>query len=68
MEEKHIKANNASDLANIIDSLMAAGSGNVNISAVDGSDDLIVRTINSKELCGKKGACCQPTELETEED
>lgn len=68
MDEKIIKPENASELADIIDNLMAGGSGNVNISAVEGSDGYAVRTIKSKEICGKKGACCQPTELETEDE
>lgn len=58
----------ASELADMIDNLMAGGNGSVNISALDDGDGFSVTTVNSRECGGKKGACCQPTELETEED
>ena len=61
-------AEKASELAEMIDKLMAGGNGSVNISALDGGDGFSVTTVNSRECSGKKGACCQPTELETEED
>lgn len=58
----------AAELADMIDKLMADGNGSVNISALDGGNGFSVTTVNSRECGGKKGACCQPTELETEDD
>jgi hypothetical protein len=70
MEEKKeiVNPQNASELADMIDKLMAGGNGSVNISALNEGDGFTVTTVNSRECGGKKGACCQPTELETEED
>jgi len=61
-------AEKASELAEMIDKLMASGNGSVNISALNDGEGFSVTTVNSRECGGKKGACCQPTELETEED
>ncbi|MCD7811369.1 MAG: hypothetical protein LUD57_06290 [Ruminococcus sp.] len=61
-------AEKAAELAEMIDKLMASGNGSVNISALEDGDGYSVTTVNSRECGGKKGACCQPTELETEED
>lgn len=60
--------NKSAELAEMIDKLMAGGNGSVNISVLDGEDGFSVTTVNSRECGGKKGACCQPTEIETEED
>lgn len=55
------------ELADLIDQLMSQGSGHVNITS-DSSSSLKVDTVKSTDICGTKGACCQPTELDTEED
>ncbi len=50
---------------------MAEGNGHVNIEAKEtesGSRIATVTTVNSTECSGKKGACCQPTELECDDD
>jgi hypothetical protein len=49
------------ELADLIDQLMSQGSGHVNIVSDEGSE-LKVDTVKSTDICGKKGACCQPTE------
>ena len=54
------------ELADLIDQLMAQGSGHVNI--VGNGSELKVDTVKSTDICGTKGACCQPTELEPEDD
>lgn len=54
------------ELADLIDQLMAQGSGHVNI--VGNGSELKVDTVKSTDICGTKGACCQPTELEPEND
>ncbi|SFW41260.1 hypothetical protein [Ruminococcus flavefaciens] len=56
----------AEELADLIDQLMAQGSGHVNI--VGNGSELKVDTVKSTDICGTKGACCQPTELEPEDD
>ena len=59
------------ELASLIDKLMAEGKGHVNIEAKEtesGSRIATVTTVNSTECSGKKGACCQPTELECDDD
>ncbi len=55
------------ELAELIDKLMAQGNGHVNIDIIDGGNGLRVDTVNSRD-CGKKGACMQPTELETDDE
>ena len=55
------------ELADLIDKLMSQGSGHVNIVS-DESSELKVDTVKSTDVCGTKGACCQPTELEPEDD
>lgn len=67
-DNKNAVPDKASELADMIDKLMASGNGSVNISALDEGDGFAVTTVNSRECGGKKGACCQPTELETEDD
>lgn len=59
--------NNPQELANLIDELMAGGSGHVNIKSAD-DDEVKVDIINSTDYCGNKGACCQPTEDAIDED
>lgn len=61
-------AEKAAELVEMLDKLMAGGNGSVNISALESGDGFSVTTVNSRECGGKKGACCQPTELDTEED
>lgn len=56
------------ELADLIDQLMAQGSGHVNIDSQENEKDLRVATIKSTDCSGKKGACCQPTELDPEDD
>ena len=58
--------NSPAELADLIDQLMAQGSGHVNI--VGNGSELKVATVKSTDICGTKGACCQPTELEPEDD
>ena len=54
------------ELVDIIDRLMAEGSGHVNVATNNG-DGLRIDTVNSTD-CGTKGACMQPTELEIDPD
>lgn len=49
------------ELAELIDSLMAKGSGHVNIITDIESSEVTVNVVNSTDFC-KNGACCQPTE------
>ncbi len=49
------------ELADLIDSLMADGSGHVNIISDADSSELKVNVVNSTDYCGNKGACCQHT-------
>ena len=49
------------ELAELIDKLFSQGSGHVNVTSDDGGD-LKVETVKSTDICGVKGACCQPTE------
>ncbi|MDO4864181.1 MAG: hypothetical protein Q4A05_08435 [Ruminococcus sp.] len=49
------------ELAELIDMLMAQGSGHINVTSDDG-EGLKVDTVKSTDICGVKGACCQPTE------
>ena len=58
--------NSPAELADLIDQLMAQGSGHVNI--VGNGSELKVATVKSTDICSTKGACCQPTELEPEDD
>lgn len=60
--------NNPQELADLIDSLMAGGSGHVNIKSDDGESEIKVDIVNSTDYCGNKGACCQPTENAIDED
>ena len=60
------KTDDPSELADLIDQLMELGSGHVNI--VGNGSELKVNTVKSTDICGTKGACCQPTELEPEDD
>ena len=58
--------NSPAELADLIDQLMALGSGHVNI--IGNGSELKVDTVKSTDICGTKGACCQPTELEPDDD
>ena len=57
-----------SELADLIDQLMAGGSGHVNIESNENGEGLRVATVKSTDCSGKKGACCQPTELDEDEE
>ena len=61
------KKNAPAELADLIDQLMSQGSGHVNIVSGDGSE-LKVDTVKSTDICGTKGACCQPTENAIDKD
>ena len=61
------KTDDPSELADLIDQLMEQGSGHVNIVSENGSE-LKVNTVKSTDICGTKGACCQPTENAIDED
>ena len=50
------------ELAELIDKLMSQGSGHVNITSDNDGEGLKVDTVKSTDVCGVKGACCQPTE------
>ena len=56
------------ELADLIDQLMAGGSGHVNIESNENGEGLRVATVKSTDCSGKKGACCQPTELDEDEE
>ena len=58
--------NAPAELADLIDQLMSQGSGHVNVVSGNGSE-LKVDTVKSTDICGTKGACCQPTELEPDD-
>lgn len=60
-------AEDAAELADLIDSLMAGGSGHVNITARN-SGGVVVETVKSTDCSAAKGACCQPTELTDDEE
>ena len=62
------KTDDPSELADLIDKLMEQGSGHLNIVSEESSAGLKVDTVKSTDVCGTKGACCQPTELEPEDD
>ena len=54
-------AGSPEELADLIDKLMAEGTGHVNVLPSADGEELRVETVNSTD-CGVKGACCQPTE------
>lgn len=60
--------NDPQELADLIDSLMADGSGHVNIISDENRAELKVNVVNSTGYCGNKGACCQPTENYIDDD
>ncbi len=74
MEDKEIEkttipaSTDAAELADMIDKLMSGGNGSVNITALEQGEGFTVTTVRSRECNGKKGACCQPTELETPDE
>ena len=61
------KTDNPEELADLIDKLMAQGSGHVNIAADTNGEGMKIDTINSTD-CGAKGACMQPTETSIDPD
>jgi hypothetical protein len=65
--DKLSSTDDPAELADLIDQLMAQGSGHVNIESNANGDGLRVATVKSTDCSGKKGACCQPTELDDEE-
>ncbi len=56
------------ELAELIDQLMSKGSGHVNIVSSENGVGLKVDTVKSTDVCGSKGACCQPTEDAIDDD
>lgn len=50
------------ELAELIDKLFSQGSGHINVTYDDNGEGLKVNTVKSTDICGVKGACCQPTE------
>ena len=64
------KTDDPDELADLIDQLMAQGSGHVNIVSQEDGNGLKVNTVKSTDVCGTKGACCQPTEdaVDADED
>ena len=65
-QDKPIENADAAELAELIDRLMEQGSGHVNI--VGNGSELKVDTLRSTDICGRKGACCQPTENAIDEE
>ena len=65
-QDRPVENADASELADLIDSLMEQGSGHVNI--VGNGAELKVDTVKSTDICGRKGACCQPTENAIDEE
>ena len=62
------KTDDPAELADLIDKLMEQGSGHVNIVTGESSSELKVDTVKSTDICGTKGACCQPTEDAIDDD
>jgi len=58
------------ELSALIDKLISEGSGHVNIVTQESGEGLKVDTVKSTDVCGVKGACCQPTEdaIDADED
>ena len=50
------------EITELIDKLMSQGSGHVNITSDNDGEGLKVDTVKSTDVCGVKGACCQPNE------
>lgn len=63
-----VNANSPEELADLIDQLMSQGSGHVNIISGENGTELKVDTVKSTDMCGTKGACCQPTENAIDEE
>jgi hypothetical protein len=61
------QAQSPEELADLIDQLMSGGTGHINITSGEGGG-VSVETVKSTDCSGIKGACCQPTELEPEDD
>ena len=66
--DKLEKTDDPSELADLIDQLMSQGSGHVNITSEENGGGLKVNTVKSTDICGTKGACCQPTENAIDEE
>ena len=65
--------NNCDDpekLVDLIDQLIAEGTGHVNIKTQEQGKGLTVETVKSTDCSGTKGACMQPTEdaIDSDED
>ena len=50
------------ELVDLLDMLITQGSGHINVASTNNEDGLKVETVKSTDVCGIKGACCQPTE------
>ncbi|MDE5771107.1 MAG: hypothetical protein K2I06_05685 [Ruminococcus sp.] len=61
------KSDSPEELADLIDQLMAQGSGHVNIATDKDGGGMKIDTVNSTD-CGAKGACMQPTETSVDPD
>ena len=66
--DKLSSTDDPAELADLIDQLMAQGSGHVNIESNENGEGLRVATVKSTDCSGKKGACCQPTELNEDDE
>ena len=66
--DKFGSTDDPAELADLIDQLMAQGSGHVNIISGENGAELKVDTVKSTDMCGTKGACCQPTENAIDEE
>ena len=65
---KPVSTDDPAELADLIDQLMAQGSGHVNIESQENGEGLKVATVKSTDCTGRKGACCQPTELDEDDE
>lgn len=64
---KNFENRSPEELAKLIDNLFSHGSGHINVTSAEG-DGLKVDTVKSTDICGVKGACCQPTEEAVDND
>lgn len=56
------------ELVEMIDKLMESGDGHLTIDVDELQEGMKVKTYRSNDCGTSKGACCQPTELQDEED
>ncbi len=56
------------ELADLIDMLMAQGNGHVDIISDENGSGFKINTVKSTDCSGRKSACCQPTELDEDDD